>query len=138
MNNGSISAIQIINGGAGYTSIDIEISSPDVVSGGGSFEFNEVIVGSISGTTARVKYWNITSKQLEVSNLDGKFRVGENITGQESGASYVLTDISEDNLQDNQSLNNSNTGDKFANNLEIETEADLILDFSEKNPFGTP
>ena len=138
LNNGSISAIQIINGGAGYTSIDIEISSPDVVSGGGSFEFNEVIVGSISGTTARVKYWNITSKQLEVSNLDGKFRVGENITGQESGASYVLTDISEDNLQDNQSLNNSNTGDKFANNLEIETEADLILDFSEKNPFGTP
>jgi hypothetical protein len=138
LNNGSVSAIRIINAGSGYTSVTIGISSPDVVSGGGSYEFNEIVVGSISGTNARVKYWNITSKQLEISNLNGKFRVGENIVGQESGASYVLTDISEDNLQDNQSLNNSNTGDKFANNLEIETEADLILDFSEKNPFGTP
>jgi hypothetical protein len=138
VNNGSISGIQIINAGAGYTSVNIQIGPPDVISGSGSFVFNEIVTGSISDTTARVKYWNVTSKTLEVSNLTGKFKVGENIIGEESGASYVLTNISEDNLPDSQSLNNSNTGDKFANNLEIEDEADLILDFSEKNPFGTP
>ena len=30
------------------------------------------------------------------------------------------------------------TDDGFADNLEIETQADSILDFTEQNPFGTP
>jgi len=139
LSNGSVSSIQIINAGLGYTSApDITIGNPDSTGGTGTFKFNEVITGSISGTTGRVKYWNIVTNILEVSNITGNFKVGEIITGLESSASYVLRKINEDNLSDTGSLNNSNTGDKFANNLEIETEADLILDFSEKNPFGTP
>lgn len=139
LSNGSVNRIQIIDGGLGYTSPpDITISDPDAISGSGTFKFNEIVTGSISGTTGRVKYWNIVSNILEVSNITGDFRVGENIIGSESGASYVLRNLNTDNLPDSGSLNNSNTGDKFANNLEIETEADLILDFSERNPFGTP
>lgn len=139
LSNGSVSNIRILDAGLGYTSApDITISDPDAVSGSGTFKFNEIVTGSISGTDARVKYWNISSNVLEVSNITGDFRVGENIVGSESGASYVLRNLNTDNLSDSESLNNSNTGDKFANNLEIETEADLILDFSERNPFGTP
>ena len=139
LSNGTVSSIQIINAGLGYTSApDITIGNPDSTGGTGTFKFNEVVTGSVSGTTGRVKYWNIVTNILEVSNITGDFKVGETITGSESSASYVLRKINEDNLPDTGSLNNSNTGDKFANNLEIETEADLILDFSEKNPFGTP
>jgi|DEB0MinimDraft_10_1074344.scaffolds.fasta_scaffold08414_5 hypothetical protein len=139
LSNGTVSSIQITNAGLGYNSApDIEISAPNTSSGTGTFKFNEIVTGSVSGTTGRVKYWNITSNILEVSNITGDFKVGETITGSESSASYVLRKINTDNLPDSESLNNSNTGDKFADNLEIETEADLILDFSEKNPFGTP
>jgi hypothetical protein len=32
----------------------------------------------------------------------------------------------------------TDTTDPFADNIDIEIEADAILDFTEKNPFGSP
>ena len=92
--------------------------------------FNEIVVGSISSTTARVKSWDIDTKILKVSNVSGGtqgqgFYPGEIIIGTASSASYALSISSEWDLYD-----------KYGENLIIENEADQIIDFSESNPFG--
>ena len=47
--------------------------------GVGTFIHNEIITGSQSGTTARVKSWNSTTGIMNISNNDGKFIKGETI-----------------------------------------------------------
>ena len=124
---GTISAIHFTNSGAGYTvAPTITIANPDLDSTG-DFAFNEVVTGSISGTTARVKRWDSSTNELEIYKVGGDFTVGENIVGSTSGASHQLRVISTDPPDDG-----------FADNVNIETEADSILDFSEQNPFGIP
>ena len=124
---GTISAIHFTNSGAGYTvAPTITIANPDLDSTG-DFAFNEVVTGSISGTTARVKRWDSTTNELEIYKVGGDFTVGENIVGSTSDASHQLRVISTDPPDDG-----------FADNVNIETEADSILDFSEQNPFGIP
>jgi hypothetical protein len=95
--------------------------------GSGTYQYNEVVVGSISSITARVKSWNSTTKILEVSNSTGTFLPGEIITGNDSGASYSIR---------TRNLNTDTTS--FGQNNIIQEEANKILDFSEVNPFGTP
>ena len=124
---GTISAIYFSNSGTGYTALPtITISDPDLTSTG-SFTFNEIVTGSISGTTARVKTWNSVTNELEVYTVSGDWTVGEKIVGSSSGASHQLRVISLDPVDDG-----------FADNINIETQADAILDFSEQNPFGIP
>jgi len=124
---GTITQIRIINAGLGYTlSPTITIGNPSLTSTG-NFIFNEVVVGSASSTTARVKSWNSITNILEVSNITGTFEVGENIVGSESSASHRLRLIN---------IYPSDNG--YSANEEVENEADSIIDFSEKNPFGTP
>jgi hypothetical protein len=137
--SGSVTGIYLTNSGLGYTvSPTITISSPQTIVGSGSYLFNETVVGSSSGVTARVKSWNIVKNILEVSNIDGIFTPGEILVGQKSGSNYLLKTVFTDNLSDNLSNDNYNGKDKYADNNQIEIESDLILDFSEKNPFGTP
>ena len=124
---GTVTAIQITNAGLGYSSVPTISISPPSTSSFGDFVFNEVVTGSTSSTTARVRTWNSTTNQLEVSSVTGSFIVGENIVGSISGASHRLRLVD---------LNPSNDG--YADNSQIESEADLIIDFSESNPFGTP
>jgi len=124
---GTITAIRIINAGLGYSvAPSISISQPSMTSSG-TFIFNETVTGSSSGTTAKVRTWSSITNVLEVSNVSGTFTIGENIVGTASSASHQLRNID---------LNPNNDG--FADNSSIETEADSIIDFSEKNPFGTP
>ena len=124
---GTISAIYMTNAGAGYTEAPtITIAAPES-SGSGTFSFNEIVTGSASGTTARVRIWNSETNTLEVGTVAGEFTIGENIVGSTSGASYALR------VADSQPAD-----DGFADNINIETEADAILDFSEQNPFGIP
>ena len=124
---GTITAIRIINAGLGYSvAPSISISQPSMTSSG-TFIFNETVTGSSSGTTAKVRTWNSITNILEVSTVSGAFTIGENIVGTASSASHQLRNID---------LNPNNDG--FADNSSIETEADSIIDFSEKNPFGTP
>ena len=124
---GEITAINITNSGLGYsTAPTISISDPGA-SGSGDFAFNEIITGGTSGTTARVRTWNGSTNVLEVASVSGTFVVGETLTGGTSSATHVirLINIEPDN-------------DEYADNLNIENEADSILDFSEQNPFGIP
>jgi hypothetical protein len=124
---GTIAAIRITNAGLGYSvAPTIVISNPSLASTG-NFVFNEVVVGSSSSTTAKVRTWNSITNILEVSNVSGSFIIGENIIGSTSGASHQLRLID---------LNVNNDG--FSDNSEIESEADLLIDFSESNPFGVP
>ena len=124
---GTITAIRFTNAGLGYsTAPTITVSNPNLNSSG-EFVFNEIVTGSSSGTTARVKVWNSTTSILEVYNVDGTFTLGENIVGSTSGATHGLRKVDLDPEDDG-----------FADNLDIETEADSILDFSEQNPFGIP
>ena len=127
----SISSIRILNPGVGYTvAPSIIISDPPTLLGIGTYKYNEVITGSISGTMARVKSWDKDTNILKVSYIDNAsnrgFYKGENIAGSASSASYSVA-----------SYSNWDEYDKYSENIQIETEADNIIDFSESNPFGT-
>lgn len=124
---GIVTQITITNAGLGYTSTPtITLSSPYMV-GIGTYIYNEYVSGSISGTTAKVREWNAINGELKVYEIDGSFVNGDVITGVASSAFYKLRTVIIDN-----------TSDLFAENSIIEQEADSIIDFSERNPFGIP
>jgi hypothetical protein len=124
---GTITSINIVNAGAGYTSSPtITIGDPSL-DNSGNFKFNEIVTGSITGVKGRVRTWSATTNILEVANVSGMFSIGEDITGSTSGAVHALRVVSEDPPEDG-----------FADNVNIESAADDILDFSEQNPFGIP
>ena len=124
---GTISHVYVTHAGSGYVSNPtITIGNP-YMAGEGTYIDNETVTGSSSGITALVKTWNAVSGELVISNSTGDFVMGENITGNESGAVYQLKIEQTDN-----------TVDEYPSNLEIENAADDILDFTETNPFGTP
>ena len=124
---GTISNIFLTNAGVGYSVAPTMSIAASGSSGSGTFQFNEIVTGSSSGTTARVRVWNSTTNELEVGSVTGEFTRGETITGATSGAAYELR------VADAQPAD-----DGFADNINIETEADAIIDFSEQNPFGMP
>jgi len=125
-NDGQMDFLAIEDAGKGYEfPPTITIAPPPLVTGIGTYAFNEIVTGSISGTTARVKSWYKNSTILQVGVIDGQFIPGEAIVGSASSARYTLKNIS-----------NSEFADKYEQNDEIEDEADLIVDFTESNPFG--
>jgi hypothetical protein len=124
---GTITSIRITNAGLGYTVVpSITIANP-LLTSIGNFVFNELVTGSQSGVTARVKSWNSTTNILEVSNITGQFKLGETIVGSASSATHQL-----------RSINAFPVRDGYIDNDKIEEEADDIIDFSETNPFGMP
>jgi hypothetical protein len=126
-NSGSVTQIRIADAGVGYTSNPIVTIESPYSSGIGTYAYNEVVTGSISGATARVNSWNVITRKLEVFIVSGTFKPGELIVGSKSGSSYKLN-----------SLNSDNIVDPYAQNEEIQSESNLIIDFTEKNPFGNP
>jgi len=130
--NQNISAILISNPGTGYTvAPNVIIDDPPLLSGFGDYKFNEIIEGSRSKTRARVKDWNFNTKTLKISFVSiGKttpsFYPGEIIVGTSSSARYSVI-----------SYNQMDLYDKYSENNQIEVESDLIIDFSESNPFGS-
>ena len=125
--NGVVTRIGIITAGSGYTEPPIILISNPYNIGFGTYIFNEAVVGSTSGVTARVKSWNTTTSKLELSNISGNFLPGEVLVGAASSATYQIKLIEE-----------YSTTDPFSQNKEIQIESNLILDFSESNPFGNP
>jgi len=126
-----VKAIYISNPGFGYTSTPtVTIANPERLTGIGTYLFNEIVRGSRSETRARVKDWDTDTKILKISNVgvgstQKAFFAGETIIGTESGALYSVKEYEQ-----------TDTYDKYSQNDEIEEEADLIVDFSESNPFG--
>ena len=97
-----------------------------VVGGTGNFVPGETITGSVTNSTAEVKTWDPTTRNLIIFNRSGRFTIPETITGNTSLASWTTSNFN--------TLNNLN--DNTDQNFEFETKADLILDFTEGNPFG--
>lgn len=130
-NNNQISLIKISNPGAGYTQAPIvTIAPPPVISGFGTYIFNEIVTGSLSNTKARVKSWDTDTNILKVSFVSigstiSGFYPGEVIVGSSSSATYSISNFDQWDLYD-----------KYGENKIIEDEADQIIDFSQSNPFG--
>jgi len=124
---GVVTSITITNAGLGYTvAPTITIGSPYMI-GVGTYVANETVTGSISGASALVKSWNATTGALEIYKITKDFVDSDIVVGAASSASYSLRTVQTNNLVD-----------PYAQNDIIEQEADLIIDFSERNPFGTP
>ena len=206
-----VSSIRIINPGIGYTQVPtVTLGGPSLITGIGTYYLNEIVTGQTSGTTARVKSWDLDTKVLKVSNVGigttiSGFIPGETLESNEStwyqtvvstagtvgyattnkivgintagivigqdlhpitnvvgagatvlsiGISTVIMSI--DTLQAGwrtgvaftfghikntiyqiKSYDGSDIYDEYDTNDEIETEADLIVDFTQSNPFGT-
>jgi hypothetical protein len=127
---GTISHIRIIDAGIGYTVAPNIVLSNPYMGGSGKYKVGEEVIGSVSGTKALVKSWNSSTNELKVYKLTGDFVQGESVVGQGSSASYKLKiETSYERLSFNES---------FSDNKDIEIEADGILDFSQRNPFGDP
>ena len=123
--SGTITQIRYSNAGAGYTSTPAIVAISSVTSNSfGEFELEESIRGVSTGTSAYVAAWDTENQILKVTIPTGDFAVGEVIVG--AGASYRIAEIE-----------SSVDGDRdYAQNETIEFEADQIIDFSERNPFG--
>ncbi len=98
--------------------------------GSGAFAIGEAIYqgDNLASATAEgiVVSWTAATRTLRANDTSGTFVAGQSIKGDTSGAEWTLTSY------DDQALPTT----PFADNLEFETEADSILDFSESNPFG--
>lgn len=120
---GIVTAIRFTNAGAGYTiTPSITIASPVGITTG-DFTFNEPIRGVSTGTTGYVKDWDSDTRVLKVSIISGNFAKGELIVG--AAATHKIF-----------SIETFDEYDPYAENIPIENEADDIVDFSQKNPFG--
>ena len=123
--------IFVVDAGQNYTSEPtVTISDPETLVGLTTYFFNEVVQGMRSGTQARVKNWDRDTGILKVGNVGigtttTGFFAGETIKGLESQATYSVSVFDDD------------TTDKYNEGDIFESEADLLIDFSESNPFGS-
>ena len=121
---GTVKEIRYSNAGAGYTNTTAYVAISSVTSNFfGEFDVDEIVKGVSTGTSAYVANWDTANNILKVVASSGSFGVGEIIVG--AAASYRI-------LSTDESFNDT----PFAANDEIETEADQIIDFTERNPFG--
>ena len=122
-----VSAIRIINPGIGYTqNPTVTIADPPLIAGIGTYQSNEEVVGSTTGSRARVKDWNTVTNTLKVTPISGTFAEGEILVGAASSATYTVDTFDKGDIYN-----------EYDQSTEIETEADLLLDFTQTNPFGT-
>jgi len=125
---GFVTSILISDAGIGYTSGTgiATVTPPPVITGIGTYKFNELVTGSISGARGRVKSWDSVQNVLKLGTTDGTFISGDVAVGSTSGARFTVDFIE-----------SAEFADKYDKSDEIESEADDIIDFSEGNPFGT-
>ena len=98
--------------------------------GNGAYSIDEEVYQGVSLAAATAKgtvvSWTTATRTLRANDTSGTFVAGASVYGATSSAVWSLTSY------DDQALPTT----PFADNLEFETEADAILDFSESNPFG--
>lgn len=109
LTNGKITGITVNTVGSGYT------SSPIVT-----------IAASPLDANGKVVRLDVTNSELELVDVIGNFADNDMIRGNESGAIWTINTFS----------SIENTNDPEAENNFFETQGDLIIDWTEVNPFG--
>ena len=101
-----------------------------------AFTVDEEIAGSVSNATAKVVSWDTTNNILVVYDKTNSFTEGETLTGQTSGASWYIKSSSAAGATRTETVYiQDSTGENITNRV-IEVDADSIIDFTERNPFG--
>jgi len=136
-----VSSLRIVNPGVGYTvTPTVTIAATPLITGLGTYRFNEVVRGLTSGTEGRVKSWDSDTKVLKVSIVGIGTTVSGFIPGEiVVGTSSTISAASTSNgyaLYTVKSYDHRDIYDKYEQNDEIEEEADTFIDFSQTNPFG--
>ena len=129
--NNTLSAVRYTNAGAGYTlapNVTIEVPSTGINTD--NYLPGELVRGVSTGTTAYVHNWDSDTNILQITNASSNFAIGEIVVG--IGTTQLGSDTARKILE----ISDQDEFDEFADNIEMETEADAILDFTEKNPFG--
>ena len=85
-----------------------------------------VIDESPANVVGKVAEWNEDTRTLSVAYANGTFDVNELSCGYDSGARWSV----------GSSFDTLDMTDSFSENRQLEDEADDILDFTERNPFG--
>lgn len=102
--------------------------------GEGDFEVGEevqqsyLVDGDLVTTKATVAEWIAATRKLRLTYINGVLKPDVALIGQDSEAEWIVDTFSTIDFQ----IDNY----KNAENLYYEEQADLILDFSESNPFG--
>ena len=129
--NNTISAIRYTNAGAGYTlAPNVTIDPPATGINTDNYLYGELVRGVSTGTTAYVHKWESDTGILQVTNTSSNFAIGEAVVG------IGTSNLGSDARRIIQSISDQDEFDEYADNIEVESEADTILDFTEKNPFG--
>lgn len=97
----------------------------------GTYKFNEIVTGSESLSSARVKDWDAPNKVLKVGMVTGDFKIGEKIVGAAGTFNLESTGSS----VSSQALD-FDTSASYDANVSIEQEGINIIDFTENTPFG--
>lgn len=103
--------------------------------GTGTYLVNEIVyqgTSVVDASAQAVVYRFEPNAALTVIQVRGSFANGVNIIGNTSNAIYGCY------FEDTSTQVNDNIFEDLANNVQIENEADGIIDFTESNPFGEP
>ena len=126
-----VSAIRYTNAGAGYTlTPNVTIAVPATGITSDNYFSGELVRGVSTGTTAYVHNWDADTNILQITNASSNFALGEIVVG------IGTTQLGSDAARRIEAISDQDEFDEFADNIEIESEADTILDFTERNPFG--
>jgi len=102
--------------------------------GTGSYKQGELVYQGNSFATATstaiVKNWFPANNTLQLINMKGTFSQSTSVRGNTSNALFTLSSFNRQNFD--------SIADELTNNLEIQTDANGIIDFTETNPFGEP
>ena len=100
--NATLQSIRVKNPGIGYTVVPtVTVGNPNIITGRGNFEFNDIVVGMESFAEARVKEWDADTKVLKISNVG----IGSTIAGFNPGEEIrIQTSLNDDNTRNFKTL----------------------------------
>ena len=115
---------------------DIDVNASYTVTAGvggiGDYNIGEIVYQganlSVATFEAKVGDWNPSTRKISMVDIKGTLANGSNLAGTTSNTSSVVT--STDTMSDAVFYD-------FYNNKQIQIEAEEIIDFTEKNPFGS-
>jgi hypothetical protein len=101
--------------------------------GSGTYQLEETVYQGTSlqnATSKAVVFSYLPNTELNIIRVNGNIIPGANIIGATTGATYIVDTVDDSTQVDD------NVDSDIADNVNIQDESDLIIDFTEKNPFG--